>query len=52
MLLKEVARVDKTLAMQLMQEFEMKESTLTMELLLIKLDENQLLIESLEIASK
>ncbi len=51
MLLKEVAQAHKTLAIQLVRELEIKELTLTMELLLIRLEENQRLIESLEIES-
>ena len=51
MLLKEVAQADRMLGMQLARELEMKESALTMELLLVKLEENQRLIESLEIES-
>ena len=47
MLLKEVAQVDRRLAVQLFQELEMKDSTMTMETILIKLEENQHLIESL-----
>jgi hypothetical protein len=51
-LLKEVAQAgDGMLVMQLARELKMQESTLTMELLLIKLEENQRLIESLEIGS-
>ncbi len=49
MLLKEVAQADRTLAMQLARELETKESTFTMELLLIKLEEIQRLTESLKI---
>ena len=40
MLLKEVAQADRTLWMQLARELEMKESALTMEFLLVKLEEN------------
>ena len=51
MLLIEVAKFDLTLAMQLRRNLESSDSILTMEELLIKLEENQRLMESLAVLS-
>jgi hypothetical protein len=49
MLLKEVAKTSLELAKQLRKQLEATESPLTMEELLVRLEENERLIESLEV---
>ncbi len=51
MLLKEVAKTSLEIAKQLRKELEATESPLTMEELLVRLEENERLMESLEVES-
>jgi hypothetical protein len=51
MLLKEVAKTSLELAKQLRKQLEATESPLTMEELLVRLEENERLMESLEVES-